>query len=126
MFSYYAKWVHSFPQKIRPLILANLSSSFPLSEKSLTAFHSFRKELCSAFLTCIKEGVPFVVECDASNQTLGATLNQERQPVAFHPRTFTPTEFRYSTVEKKPVAIIDAERKWSHFLYGKQFTLLTD
>ena len=53
---------------------ANLLSSFPLSEKSLTAFYSFRKELCSACLTCIK--VPFTVECDASDHTLGATLNQ--------------------------------------------------
>ena len=101
MFSYYAKWVHNLSQKIRPLIQANLSSSFPLSEKSLTAFHSVRKELCSACLTCIKEGVPFVVECDASDHTLGATFNQRGQPVAFHSQTFTPTEFRYHTVEKK-------------------------
>ena len=126
MFSYYAKWVHNFSHKIRPLIQANLSSSFPLSEKSLNAFHLLRKELCSACLTCIKERVPFVVECDASNHTLSATLNQGGQPVAFHSRTFTPTEFRYSTVEKEAVAIIDAVRKWSHFLYGKRFTLLTD
>ena len=126
MFSYYAKWVHNFSHKIRPLIQANLSSSFPLSEKSLNAFNLLRKELCSACLTCIKEGVPFVVECDASNHTLSSTLNQGGQPVAFHSRTFTPTEFRYSTVEKEAVAIIDAVRKWSHFLYGKRFTLLTD
>ena len=126
MFFYYAKWVHNFSQKIRPLIQANLSSSFPLSEKSLTAFHSLRKELCSACLTCIKEELPFVVECDALDHTLGATLNQGGQPVAFHSRTFTPTEFRYSTVEKEAVAIIDAVRKWSHFLYEKRFTLLAD
>ena len=56
---------------------------------------------------------------------LSATLNQGGQPVAFHSRTFTPTEFRYSTVEKEVVAIIDAVRKWSQFLYGKRFTLLT-
>ena len=111
MFWCYAKWVHNFSQKIRPLIQANLSSSFPLSEKSLTAFHSLRKELCSACLACIKEGVQFVVECDASDHTLGATPNQRGQPVAFHSRTFTPTEFRYSTVEKEAVAIIDAVRK---------------
>ena len=38
MFSYYAKWVHNFSHKIRPLIQP-ISSSFPLSEKSLNAFH---------------------------------------------------------------------------------------
>ena len=126
MFLYYTKWVHNFSHKIRPLIQANLSSSFPLSEKFPNEFHLLRKELCSACLTCIKEGVPFVVECDASNHMLSVTLNQGRQPVAFHLRTFTLTEFWYSTVEKEVVIIIDAARRWSHFLYGKCFTLLTD
>ena len=46
--------------------------------------------------------------------------------MAFHSRTFTPTEFRYLTVEKEVVAIIIAVRNWSHFLYGKRFTLFTD
>ena len=108
---HYAIWVHNFSQKIRLLIQANLSSSFPLSKKFVTTFESLRKELCSACLTCVKKGIPFVVEYDASDHTLGPPLNQVGQPVAFHSQTFTPTEFRYSTVEKEAVAIIDAIRK---------------
>ena len=126
MFSYYAKWIHNFSQKIRPLIQANLASSFPLPDDARTAFHALLDELGTACLTCIKEGIPFVVECDASEYALGATLNQSGQPVSFHSRTFTPTECRYSTVEKEAVAIIDAVKKWSHYLHGKHFILLTD
>ena len=117
--------MHNFSQKIRPF-QGNLSSSFPLSQKSLTTFHSLQKELCSNYLTCIKEGVSFVVECESSDHTFGATLNQGGQPVAFHSRTFTPIKFRYSAEEKEPVTIFDVVRKWSHFLQGKCFTLLTD
>ena len=67
-----------------------------------------------------------MVECDASEYALAATLNQRGQPVAFHSRTFSKSEARYSTVEKEAVAIMDAVRKWSYLLHGKRFTLITD
>ena len=64
-----------------------------------------------------------MVECDASEHALAATLNQKDQPVAFHSRTFSKAEARYSTVEKEAV---DAVRKWSYLLHEKHFTLITD
>ena len=51
------------------------------------------------------------MECDASDHALAATLNQGGQPVAFHSRTFSHCETRYSTVEKEAAAIVDAVRK---------------
>ena len=85
-----------------------------------------KSELTSACLTCVNEGLPFTVECDASNHTLAASLNQGGRPIAFHSRTLSPSERRYSAVEKEAAAIIDAIRKWSHFLFSKRFQLITD
>ena len=82
--------------------------------------------MAAACVSCIQEGVPFVVDCDASESALAATLNQGGKPVAFHSRTFSKSEARYSTVEKEAAAIMDSVRKWSHFLHGKHFTLITD
>ena len=101
MFSYYAKWIQNFSDKIRPLVQSNLFSSFPLSSDVVESFKLLRQNLASACLTSVKEGVPFVVKCEASDHTLAATLNQSVQPVAFHSRTFSYCESRYSTVEKK-------------------------
>ena len=67
-----------------------------------------------------------MLECDASESAFAATLNQGGNPVAFHSRTFSKSEARYSTVEKEAAAIMDGVRKWSHFLHGKHFTLITD
>ena len=76
MFSYYAKWIQNFSDIIRPLIQSNLFSYFPLSSDAAKSFELLRQNLASACLTSVKEGVPFVVECDASDHTLAATLNQ--------------------------------------------------
>ena len=72
------------------------------------------------------KGIPFTSECAASKHTIAATLNQGGQPVAFHSRTLTPTELRYPMVEKEAAAIIDAVRKWSHYLHWQKFVLITE
>ena len=56
----------------------------------------------------IDEGIPFVVECDASETTMSATLNQGRRPVALMSRTLQGSEMHYPHVEKEATAIIQA------------------
>ena len=126
MFFYYARWIPDFSSKIRPLVQSKVSSSFPLSFEATQNFSSLRRDIAAACVTCIRKRLPFVVECDASEHALAATLNQKGQPVAFHSRTFSKSEARYSTVEREAVAIMDAVRKWSYLLHGKHFTLITD
>ena len=75
-----------------------------------------KKELQVASLNPIDKAVLFVVEYDASESTLSATLNQARRPVAFMSRTLQGSELHYSVVEKEATTIIDAVRKWSDFL----------
>ena len=48
------------------------------------------------------------VECDASEHRVGATLSQNDLPAAFHSRTFTAPEKRYSIIEKEAAATRDA------------------
>ena len=85
-----------------------------------------KSKLASACLTCVNKGLPFTVECDASNHTLAASLNQGGRPIAFRFRTLSPSERQYLAVEKEAAVIIDAIRKWSHSLFSKPFQLITD
>ena len=80
----------------------------------------------SAALRPIDEEVPFVVECDGSETTLSATLNQRGRPVAFMSRTLQSSELHYPPVEKEATAIIEAVRKWEHLLAREHFMLITD
>ena len=67
-----------------------------------------------------------MVECDASDTTISATLNQGGRPVDFMSRTLQGSELHYPAVEKKATAIIQALRKWSDFFARREFTFITD
>ena len=41
-------------------------------------------------------------------------------------RTLTPTETRYSQIEKEALSLVVAVRRFHKYIYGHRFTLLTD
>ncbi|CAB4041233.1 Hypothetical predicted protein, partial [Paramuricea clavata] len=123
MFAYYAKWIPHFSDKIKPLMKA---VTFPLDSDALAAFNTLKKEFGNAALQHVDESLPFVVECDASEVALSATLNQAGRPVAFMTRMLHGSELHYPAVEKEAMAIVEAVRKWQHFLARRHFTLKTD
>ena len=123
MFAYYAKWIANFSEKIS---LLTKVEQFPLNTDAVAAFEVLRKSLLNTCLHCIDEEEPFTVECDASDFAIAAVLNQKGRPVAFMSKTLTPSECRYPIIEKEATAIIQAVRKWSHNLFRRKFTLITD
>ena len=66
MFSYYARLISDFSNKIRPLTKASKSLIFPLSSEAIMAFNSLKCELESACLSFVREDIPFKIKCDAS------------------------------------------------------------
>ena len=82
--------------------------------------------MSKASLCSINDNLPFEVETDASDSSIAAILSQQGKPVAFMSRTLSPTEKNYPAIEKEATAIMDAVRRWSHFLHGKHFILITD
>ena len=53
-----------------------------------------KTELSAAAMQSIDECLPFIVECDASDIAVSATLNQGGRPVAFMSRTLQGSEVR--------------------------------
>jgi len=73
---------------------------------------------------------PFVVQSDASSETLGACLLQEykgiKHPVMYASKKLLPPEQNYSVGEREALAIICAVNKFHRFLYGQHFALECD
>ena len=123
MFAYYAKWIPQYSDKIKPLFE---TETFPLNESAIKAFNSIKSQLGEVVLQPINEDIPFVVECDASDVAISASLNQDGRPVAFMSRTLSKSERWYPAVEKEALSIVEAVRKWNHLLSRQSFTLITD
>ena len=68
---------------------------------------------------------PVVIQADASDEGLGGALLQpdkhgRLQPVAYTSCIMSPTEQRYSQIEKECLAICHSLSKFDQWVYGKQ------
>ena len=55
---------------------------------------------------------PFVLECDASGEGIGAVLMQGGHPIAFESRKLLPHKRLYSIYDKEMLAIMHALAKF--------------
>ena len=123
LFAYYAKWVDRYSDRVRPLVH---EPSFPLSEECVIAFEEIKHRIADACVVCPSGSEELVLESDASDFALSASLSQGGRPVAFFSRTLKQHERKHHAVEKEACAIVEACRKWSHYLTGRKFRLITD
>jgi hypothetical protein len=70
--------------------------------------------------------LPFVLECDASGEGIGAVLMQGGHPIVFERRNLSQPERLYSIYDKEMLAIMHALTKFRQYLVGNKFMVKTD
>ena len=101
-----------------------MAETFPLNQKTEKAFINFKEEIEKALLHSTDVKIPLVVETDASDTAITATLNQAGRPVAFF---FTDTDahktqtcigrkggLRYNRGSEKVVSLLDRTKVYYH------------
>ena len=82
-------------------------------------------------LTHYDPTLPLSLAADASAYGVGAVIFQRYAdgggcPIAYASWTPTPTEQKYAQVEKEALAVVFRVKHFHQYLYGHQFTLITD
>ena len=111
--------------------LLKKDAPFIWNAETQLAFQSLRDIICTKPLLQFPNfKQPFLLTTDASNYALGAVLSQgsigQDFPIAYASRTLSDSEVKYSTIEKELLAVLFAVEHFRPYLYGHQFTLVTN
>lgn len=68
----------------------------------------------------------FDVTTDASAIAVGAVPSQEAHPIAFFSKKLYPRMQVASAYDREMFAIIEAVKKWRHYLLERHFRIFTD
>ena len=130
---FYRKFVKDFSKLALPLTeLTHEKCVWKWGPVEQAAFDALKAALCSAPVLLLPDpSLPFVLNTDACQYAIGATLQQDHgnglQPVAYRSKKLSPAERNYDTREKEFMALFDACSYWRHYLHSEQpFTLRTD
>jgi hypothetical protein len=83
-----------------------------ITQQPILVFHDFSKT--------------FQVKCDTSGFAIGAVLSQDDRLITYFSEKLNEAKIKYSTYDKEFYAVIQALKKWRHYLVPKEFVLYSD
>ena len=131
--NYYNKFISNLSSMLSPLYrLLQKGSTWNWSTPQQKAFDKTKQFLqSSTVLTHFDPSKPLTVSADASPYGIGGVLSHimddgSERPIAYTSRSLSPTEQRYSQLEKEGLAIVFSVRKFHQFLHGRPFAINSD
>jgi hypothetical protein len=129
---YYRKFIKNYSNIASPLSeLTKKDIKFNWTDSCQDAFEDLKNKLTSAPVLAYPDyNKEFMLHCDASNHAVGAVLNQKydksERPIGFFSRKLRGPEVSYSVSEREALAIFEAIKFFTPYLYLNRFTVVTD
>ena len=131
--NFYHKFIPNAPTLLAPLYrLLQKGQEFQWTEECEDSFRKIKSFLIKQpILAIFNPHAPCYLYTDASKLGIGAVLKQPQSdnqlhPIGFFSKKLLPYQKNYSSTELECLAIIEAIEYWHHYLYGNQFTVITD
>lgn len=138
MTSYYRRFIRDFAKIAAPLHDLTKSKSkskyriLKWNDKAVWAFTELKEAMIEAPVLMTPDFArKFVIQCDASDHSIGGVISQmdeegEDRPIAFTSRKLRGAELNYTTTEKECLAVIFSVEKFNQYVEGTKFDIITD
>jgi hypothetical protein len=127
--SFYRKFIRNSSGICMPIldIVKKKHKSFNWTEEAEKRFRMLQEKITGQPNLFLPDfGKTFQVRCDASGVAIGAVLSQENKIVSYFSEKLNDTKKNYSTYDKEFYVVIQALKKWRHYLIPKEFVLYSD
>ncbi len=129
--NYYHRFVPHCAEILQPLHQVLAADNFLWTEACNKAFKTAKRSLSEAVMLIHPQpNAPTCITTDASNQAVGAVLEQfidgQWKPISFFSRKLHQAELNYSAFDRELLAIYLAVRHFQYFLEGRSFHINTD
>ena len=126
--SFYRKFIKNFSGICAPLTdtIRGDRKEFKWTTTAARSFESLKKVTEQPMLALPNFSKVFQLDFDASDSGIGALLIQEGKPIAYFSEKLNDAKKKYFIYDQEFYAIVQALKKWRHYLLPKEFVLYTD
>lgn len=131
--NYFRKFIKDYALKARPLQnLLHKTVKFDFNKECILAFETLKRELTShPVLRLYNPLANTELHTDASTLALAAILLQKQDtgqwaPIAFYSQATNTAEQKFHSFELEMLAIVKSIERFHIYLYGLEFTVITD
>ena len=129
---FYSRFLPNHATVLSPLnALLRKNAKWKWTVKEQNSFQNAKRLLLnSQTLIHYDDSLPLFLACDASSYGIGCVLSHKIQgkdrAVAFALCSLTDAQKNYSQLDKEALAIIFGVTRFRQYLYGRNFTIITD
>ena len=131
--SYYQKFIPNLANRCAPLYkLLHKDTKWRWSDECEKAVSELKEALTSdTLLVHYDPNKPLLLATDASPVGVGCVIlhimeDGNERPIAYASRSLTSSERNYPQIEHEALGIVHGVKRFHKYLYGREFTLITD
>jgi hypothetical protein len=127
--SFYRKFIRNFSGISAPMMdmVKKRHKSFHWTQEVEKSFNLLKRKIIEQpILVLLDFSKTFHVKCCASGFAIGAIFSQDDRPIAYFSEKLNEVKVKYSMYDKEFYVVIQALKKWRHYLVPKEFVLYSD
>lgn len=127
MTGYYRRFIKGYGLICRPMHDMLKKQGFQWGPEQTAAFNELKNKMVSSAVLAMPDfNKEFVIEADACGTGIGAVLMQSGRPISFFSKALGPKAAGQSVYEKEAIAIMEAIKKWRHYILEGKLIIRTD